>query len=151
MSFGICIVKNPVLIFDERRQCEVINWDESQGDRVLNFDFDAGDFEELQKFLDIKLLPAKQRQSESYSAYDERIKNEYLEAAKEKSFEMLGRFGDWYNCVTYFSSEIAFLKEECLRVKNNSKSQNLTKAVNKILAACDEAVKTNSGLEFASD
>lgn len=151
MSFNICVIKTPVRIFDERRQCEVILWDESQGDRVLDFDFDYENFKELQTFLNLKLPPAKQLEAESYPDYDERLRLEYLEAAKEKGFQMLGRFWDWYNCATYFSSEIPLLREESLRSKNISQNLVLTKAMEKILAACDEAAKTNSGLEFASD
>lgn len=151
MSFNICVVKTPVRIFDERRQCEVILWNESAGDRVLDFNFEGDDFNALQNFLDIKFSEVEQREGESYSDYDERLRLEYLEAAKEKGFPMLGRFWYWYDCATYFPSEIPLLRAEGLRLKDISQNSVLTKAMDKILTACDEAAKTNSGLEFASD
>lgn len=151
MSFNICVVKTPVRIFDERRQCEVTLWNESEGDRVLDFDFDATDFNALQDFLGIKCSPAEHHEGESFGEQSIRLENEYLAAAKEKGFPMLGRIWDWYNCATYFSSEISALEAECLRIKNDAPDANLLKAVDKILAGCKEAAKTNSGLEFASD
>lgn len=151
MSFNICVVKNPILVFDERRQCEVTLWDESAGDRVLDFNFEYDDFGALQNFLFVNLSPVEQREDEDYANFSRRRENSFLESAKGKGFPMLGRFWDWYNCATYFSSEISTLKMECLKIKNGAPSENLLKAVNKILAGCDEATKSNSGLEFASD
>ncbi len=149
MSFSISIHKNPVFVWDERRQCETVNWDETQGDRVLDFDF--YEFNELQNFLAIKLSPTKQCEDEDYGNYQERLKNECLKAAKEKGYEMLGRFWFWYDDAIYFSSEIIQLREECLKVKSNSQNSALITGMNKILNACDEALKTDSGIYFGCD
>ncbi len=76
MSFNISVLKNPVYVWDERRECNVINWDVSQGDRNLDLFFDEKDFDKLQNFLEIKLASTKQREGESYVEHKERLKNE---------------------------------------------------------------------------
>ncbi len=151
MSFGISVIKNPIYIWDERRECDVINWDESQGDRHLNFNFDYQDFEELRNFLDIKLSRAKRREDESYIEHEERLKNQYLEVANEKGYEMLGRIWYWYESVSYLPSEIDQLLNECLKLKNNYQNPNLLTAIDKLITACNEAHKTNSGIFLGSD
>lgn len=151
MSFIISVIKNPIYIRDERRQCDVINWDESQGDYQLGLDFDYKDFEELQNFLDIKLPPAKQRKGESYIDYEERLKNEYINVAKEKGYEMLGRIWYWYESVSYLPSEINQLFDECVKLKDIAQNLNQSIAMDKLITACIEARKTNSGIFLGSD
>lgn len=151
MSFSISIVKDPIFVRDERRECDVVNWDESSGDHNLDFDFDYEDFYELQNFLGIKLQPAKQGEGESYPEYEERLRNEYLEIAKVKGYEMFGRFWYAYDDAIYFPSEINQLRAECLKAKSKSQNPEFITAAKKILEACDNALKTNSGLYFGCD
>jgi hypothetical protein len=151
MSFSISVIKEPIYLWNERRQCNVINWDESAGSHHLNFDFDYQDFDELQNFLDLKLPPAKQSESESYAKYSERLKNEHLAGAKDKGYEMLGRFWYEFEDVVYYPAEINKLQKECLKAKGESQNPQLITAVNKISEACDDALKNDSGLYFGSD
>jgi hypothetical protein len=148
MSFNICVVKNPILVFDERRQCEVMLLNERAGDRVLDFNFEYDDFEALQNFLYINLSPVEQREDEDCANFSRRRENNFLESAKGKGFPMLGRFWDWYNCATYFSSEISTLKMECLKIKNGAPSEHLLKAVNKILAGATKPQNQTAGLNL---
>lgn len=140
MSFNICIKKNPLS-----------NWNESQGDRHLDLDFDGQDFKELQNFLDIKLHDAKEHEGESFDENEERLKNEYLKIAKEKGYEMLGRIWYWYENVSYLSTEINQLLKECLKFKEKAQNQRQLTAAEKLTTACQEAHKTNSGIYLASD
>lgn len=149
MSFGISIMKNPAWEWTEDNPVD--NWDESQGDHHLDFEFDGIDFDELRSFLDIKLPPTKQLDDESYVDHENRIKNEYLQAAKEKGYEMLGRIWYWYESVSYFPSEINQLLEECLRFKEKAQNSAQLTASNKLITACNEALKTSSGIFLASD
>ena len=151
MSFIISVIKNPIYVWDERRECDVINWDESQGDRNLDLFFDGKDFDELQNFLEIKLPPAKQGEDESYANNEERLKNEYLKAAKEKGYEMLGRIWYWYESVAYLPTEINLLLDECFKLKNNAQNPEQIAAMDKLIFACHEAHKTSSGISLASD
>ncbi len=151
MSFIISVIKNPIYVWDERRKCDVINWDESAGDHHLGLDFDYKDFEELRNFLDIKLTQAKRREDEGYIEHEERLKDEYLKVAKEKGYEMLGRIWYWYESVSYLPSEIDQLLNECLKLKNNNQNSNQLIAMDKLITACNEAHKTNSGIFLGSD
>ena len=151
MSFGISIIKNPVYIWDQRRECNVIDWNESQGDYNLEFEFDYNDFSALQNFIDIKLSPAKQREGENYPEYEERLKNEYLDGAKDKGYEMLGRIWYWYESVCYLPSEINRLFQECVNVKNDNQNLKQVAAIEKLIFACKEAKKIKSGIFLGSD
>ncbi len=149
MSFNISIMKNPAWEWTEENPVD--NWDESQGDHHLDFDFDGTDFNELRNFLDIKLPPTKRLEGESYVDHENRIKNEYLKAAKEKGSEMLGRIWYWYESVSYFPSEINQLFEECLRFKEKAQNSAQLVASDKLVKVCNEALKSSSGIFLASD
>ncbi len=140
MSFVICIKKNPMG-----------EWNKSQGDRHLDFDFDGKDFNELHNFLNIRLPPAKQQNGENYVDFEERLKNEYLGATKEKGYEMLGRIWYWYQSVAYLPSEINQLLEECIKFKEKAQNRDQSVASDKLITACSEAMKTNSGIFLGSD
>ena len=149
MSFGICIMKNPLDEWTENNPVD--SWDENQGDHRLGFDFDYNNFSALQNFLAIKLYDTKQRESESYIDREERLKNQYLKAAKEKGYEMLGRIWYWYESVSYFPPEINQLLEECLKLKSNAQNSEQVAAMEKLIIACNEANKINSGIFLGSD
>ncbi len=82
---------------------------------------------------------------------EERLKNEYLNSAKEKGYKMLGRIWYWYESVCYLPSEIDQLLQECLKLKNNAQNLEQRVAMDKLIAACNEAHKTDSGIFLASD
>ncbi len=149
MSFGICIMKNPV--YEWTLENPVDNWDESQGDHHLDLDFDGHDFNALHNFLNLKLPKAKQLENENYAEYEERLKNEHINAAKEKGYEMLGRIWYWYQNVSYLPSEVNQLLKECLKFKEYSVNENQITAANKLIVVCNEALKISSGIFLASD
>ena len=137
MSFSISIMKDPSG-----------GWDATQGDHHLDFDFDGIDFDELINLLNIKLPPAKRLEGESSYDYDERLKKEYFDAAKEKGYEMLGRFWFFYDDAVYLPSDVNQLSDECLKLKEKTQNPGALKALNKLITACNEALKTDSGIFF---
>ncbi|MGI8670039.1 MAG: hypothetical protein ACR2J3_09380 [Aridibacter sp.] len=142
-------MKNPIHEWTEENPVD--NWDESQGDRHLDFDFDYDDFTVLHNYLNLQLPIAEQQKNEDYAEFEERLKNEHIEAAKERGYEMLGRIWYWYETVSYLPSEINQLFEECLKLKNNAQNTAQAKAMDKLITACNEANTTNSGIFLASD
>jgi hypothetical protein len=150
MCFTVCIVKNPIYVWDARRECDVMNWDSGQGDRRLDFYFDIDDLNVLQNFLDIKLTGTDYLEGESFGENEERLKRMYLEAAKEKGYEMLGRIWYCYDHAIYFPPEINRLLAECQKLKENAQNPEQSAAMDKLINACGEAFKTESGiyLEF---
>lgn len=151
MSFSVSILKNPVFVWNDKLKCEVPSWNKDQGDRNLDFIFNGKDFDALQTFLNVQLSSADPCKDENFGDYQDREKNEYLKAAKEKGYGMLGRFWFFYDDAIYFPSEVIQLQEECLKIKNKSKNFDLIKAIDKILLACKEALNTKSGIYFGCD
>lgn len=68
-----------------------------------------------------------------------------------ESLPMLRRFEAEYEDVAFASDEINSLREECTSVKARSDNPDALASLDKLLRACDEALRDKSGLFFASD
>jgi hypothetical protein len=66
-------------------------------------------------------------------------------------YPMLGRIYDLYIDISYKREEIKILREECLKVQNIAINPQAMEGISKLIFACDEALKLNSGLFFASN
>ena len=64
---------------------------------------------------------------------------------------MLRRFEPEYEDVVFSSDEINSLREECVAVKARSEDPEALVSLDKLLYACDEALRDEAGLFFASD
>ncbi len=126
-------------------------WDEAQGDHNLDFIIDGKDFTEIQKVVDVLSSQTKQLEDESFDDYEERLKISYFKAASEKGYEMLGRIWYWYDDAIYLFSDVSQLHEECSRAKDEPRNLDAIIALDKILVACDEALKTKSGIFLGCD
>ena len=136
----IVIMKNPL---DE--------WHPEEGDRQTDFGLEWDEVEEIQKFINVPPSTIKQLKNEGYGNYQDRLKEEYLKTATQNGYEMLGRIWYYYDDAVYQSSEVNQLRNECVKVINESQNSKLTMILNKILTVCDDAMKTNSGLFFGCD
>ena len=67
------------------------------------------------------------------------------------NYPLLGRIWDIYEYGSYRPNEIAQLREECLRIQNNTSNEKALAALTKLVTACDEASKNSSGLLFVPD
>lgn len=67
------------------------------------------------------------------------------------NYPLLGRIWDLYEYVSYRPKEIAQLREECLRIQDNTSNEKALAALTKLVTACDEASKNGSGLLFVPD
>jgi hypothetical protein len=84
--------------------------------------------------------------------YAERL--EIIRLSVEKAipdFPMIARMWDYYWDAWYERDEIGQLRNECLRVKADTSNTLALEGLNKLLAACDEALMNKSGLLLASD
>lgn len=71
-----------------------------------------------------------------------------------EDYSMLGRIWDTYIDITYESDEVDELRAECLRVipiAANKSNHVALEALNKLINACDEALKVGASLVFTSD
>ena len=64
-------------------------------------------------------------------------------------YPMLGRMSDLFGYVTYRPEEIEQLRVECARIQSGTVNQKAISGLAKLIEACDEASKVNSGLLFA--
>ena len=67
------------------------------------------------------------------------------------NYPLLGRIWDIYEYGSFRPTEIAQLREECLRIQNNTSNEKALAALTKLVSACDEASKNSSGLLFVPD
>jgi len=63
----------------------------------------------------------------------------------------MARIWDTYVDVSYQPQEIYQLRDECLRAKATTRNTVANRGLDKLLQACDEAIKAHSGLYFAAD
>ncbi len=64
---------------------------------------------------------------------------------------MLRRLKEEYEDANYGPEEASRLREECLTVRLGTDDMSALSSLDKLIRACDEALKERSGLYFASD
>jgi hypothetical protein len=67
------------------------------------------------------------------------------------SYPMLGRIWDTYIDVNYEPQEIYRLRDECLLVKASTSQPVALRGLEKLIAACDEAIELGLGLQMSSE
>jgi hypothetical protein len=123
-------------------------WNEST-DRALAIFLDGAEWSAL--FRDA--LRTKDREplvaGEDLDKWRERQRVLFQESIAE--YPMLGRIWDTYIDVNYQPEEISQLRDECLRVKANTSNPVALRGLDKLVAACDEALKGTLGLSLLCD
>ncbi len=123
-------------------------WNEST-DRALAIFFDGAEWSAL--FRDALL--AKDRDpfvpGEAIDKWRERQSLRFKESIAD--YPMLGRIWDTYIDVHYQPEEVRNLRDECLRVKVSTSNLIALRGLNKLIAACDEALKGGLGLSLLSE
>jgi hypothetical protein len=66
-------------------------------------------------------------------------------------YPMLGRIWDTYIDVHYQPEEVRQLRDECLRVKSSTSNPVALRGLDKLIAACDGALKGGLGLSLLSE
>lgn len=61
------------------------------------------------------------------------------------------RIWDTYVDVSYGDEEVKHLQDECIRVRSIAEHSGALEALEKLLFACEEALKENQGLFLVSD
>ncbi|MFL6211520.1 MAG: hypothetical protein ACJ74W_21910 [Pyrinomonadaceae bacterium] len=123
----------------------------------LEFTFDAEDkeglfFDALQVFNPAAAVGGRLPTQNHESKWAE------LMAQFERSVEqatatlpLLRRFKEEYEGVTISPDEVGRFREECLSVRKDTNEPRALSALDKLISACDVALKDNLGLLFASD
>jgi hypothetical protein len=123
-------------------------WNKST-DRALAIFFDGAEWSAL--FRDA--LHAKDRDpfvhGEAIDKWRERQRVRFQESIPD--YPMLGRIWDTYIDVSYQPEEISHLRDECLRVKASTSNPVALRGLDKVIAACDEALKGGLGLSLLSE
>lgn len=86
---------------------------------------------------------------EDFAEWGERQRVRFQKSIAE--YPMLGRIWDTYIDVSYRPEEIPQLRDECLQVKASTSNPVALRGLEKLIAACDEALKDSLGLSLLSE
>lgn len=100
-------------------------------------------------FYDILKCPHPPQFQGDMSTYQERRSEEFRKALPRNP--MLARIFDMFADAWYRPEEIAALRAECVQVRDEGVAAETPEALQKLLVACDEALKMGTGLYLACD
>jgi hypothetical protein len=86
---------------------------------------------------------------EAIDKWSERQRTRFQNSILE--YPMLGRIWDTYIDVHYQPGEVSQLRDECLRVKSSTSNSIAISGLDKLIAACDDALKDRLGLSLLSE
>lgn len=84
--------------------------------------------------------------NENRESWEQRYSSVFRRAIPE--YPMLGRMSDLFLYIAYKPQEIEQFRKECIKVQSDTSNQEATNGLSKLIKACDEALKLNSGLLF---
>lgn len=126
------------------------NYRTNEVDRYLE---DFGGSEWIALFRDVLKCPMGIDQplgaGEDSREWRERNRLRFQQAIPD--YPMLGRIWDTYADVIYTPPEPAQLRDECLRVKARTSDVIAVRGLDKLILACDEALRDGVGVYLASD
>lgn len=123
-------------------------WDNTS-DRRLPLFFEGPEWSALFRNVLHTLDRDQYSPSEAIEDWTERQRLQFQNSIVE--YPMLARMWDTYIDVRYQPEEIRQLQDECRRVKASTSDAVALRGLNKLLDACDEALKSGCGLYLASD
>lgn len=124
------------------------DWDDSTDLRLPLF-FEGSEWSAVFR----EVLHAKDRDpfvpGEAIDKWSERQRIRFQDSLAQ--YPMLARIWDTYTDVAYQPEEIYQLRDECLRVKASTSNPLALRGMDKLIAACNEALKIGSGVLLMSD
>jgi hypothetical protein len=117
--------------------------------RYTGIDFTGQDWKAL--FYDVLACPRPEpyMEGEEVNDYDERYRVKFQKSLPE--YPMLGRIWDMYVDAKYTKAEVEQLHNECLAIQASTTNTNALEGLEKLIRACDEAIRAKQGLFLASD
>ena len=88
-------------------------------------------------------------EGESHEEFRRRWTQKFREAIPQ--YPSLGRISYFFHDVCYKLEEVAQLRDECLKVKNETTDTDALEGLNGLIVACDEAEKHKLGLFLGAD
>jgi hypothetical protein len=123
------------------------SWSEST-DQQTSLAIDYLGWEAL--FFKVLGCPDTERiEDESREAFDERYDQNFREAIPD--YPLLSRISHFYRDVWYASTELMQLRNECQSVLNKTSDKEAIKALNTLIAGCNEAQQHGLGLFLGAD
>jgi hypothetical protein len=126
-------------------------WNPAGGDHHLDLDLEPWEWEAL--FFAVLGAPRWERgeANEDVFTWERRQKRNFEESLAAKGYEMLGRITDMYEDCEYLPHEVLKLREECFGLKRHINNSDAAEGLRKLVVACNEAEKIDSGLVLLSD
>jgi hypothetical protein len=112
------------------------------------------DFNEwLELFENVLQAPVEieRLEDENFQDYHARRERLFQEDLTGKGYEMLGRIWYIFSDAFFHPSEIDKLLEECLELQQKTEYKHALSALEKLIHACNEALKVKSGIFLACD
>lgn len=88
---------------------------------------------------------------EDRTAFLDRRKRLFQEDLTNKGYEMLGRVWYVFRDTFFTPPEVKKLLKECMELRQKTENKNALSALEKLIAACHEALKAQSGIFLACD
>ena len=96
-------------------------------------------------------IEIEQLDGEDSSDFLDRRERLFQADLTSKGYEMLGRIWYIFRDAFYAPSEVRKLLEECLEVQHKTENKNALSALEKLIFACNEALKVKSGIFLSCD
>jgi hypothetical protein len=124
-------------------------WDPNKGDHHTDLEIEEDEWCEL--FYKVLGVPERWKEVDGQLEPVEFSEAQFKEILTGKGYPMLGRIWFMYRDANYLPSEVSKLLEECLKIQKKTENVSALSALGKLIAACYEAIKINSGLCLLSD
>ena len=104
-------------------------------------------------FIDVLHAPVEVERAagEDRAAFLDRRKLLFQKDMKAKGYEMLGRMWYVFRDTYYSPKEVDKLLEECLEIRQRLQTPKALSALEKLIYACHEALRVESGIFLACD
>lgn len=138
-ALDICLMKSPNGMWD------------NHFDRYIGLQIDSDEWIEL--FYVVLEVPKQEQylEGEPFHQFDARQDAVFRSYLVKRGFPLLARITDIYKDSFFRRDEIDDFRQECLTVRERSKSQLANNALEKLIQACDLACEHNSGLTLIGD
>lgn len=137
-TLKIALMKNPLG-----------EWNADKGDHHTGLEIEEDEWCEL--FYKVLGVPERWKEVGGQLEPVEFSEAQFKGILTGKGYPMLGRIWFMYRDANYLLPDVSKLLAECLKIQKETENVYALSALGKLIAACAEAIKTNSGLCLLSD
>jgi hypothetical protein len=122
----------------------------AETDQNLSFWIEIEEWEKLY-LTDLKIPEPERREAEDGDNYLKRWERSFKKLMAKKGYPLLGHIWHYNRDIFYPADEIGELVRECSKLLPTIESELGRSALNKLMCACEEALKVESGIWLVAD